>query len=386
MPINTLAAIQTKVRRLTRSPSTAQLSDTELNNYINTFVVYDMAEQLRQFINKTTVTFYCNPFQDAYPTNIVDFGGATNASNNILYNFQNKYLTVNPPVYIAGYNSYYTQSREEFYGIYPQLSSINNAGYGDGVTTQFTGVINTQFPGQPPPQNNLAQQICLVKGEVLFSSVDVNGNGLAMVDIPVLDQNTGNPTIYGQLYAANNIPTNPDGSINYPLASIPYVVGTNISAANYINYVTGAFTVTFATAPASGETINSQTVPQIVSLPQTLLYYNNTFYLRPIPDQPYAINIEAYIRPTELLATNQAPQLQEWWQYISYGSSRKIFQDRMDMDSVALIDPEFREQERLCLRRTLVQLSNQRTPTIYTQQTGLGTTNGFGWGWGSSGF
>lgn len=44
-----LADIQAKIRRLTRSPSLQQLSDATLNNYIDTFILYDMPEHLRLF-------------------------------------------------------------------------------------------------------------------------------------------------------------------------------------------------------------------------------------------------------------------------------------------------------------------------------------------------
>src|SRR6267142_3467753 len=97
----TLTAIETKVRRITRSPSTAQLSDADLNNYINTFVVYDFPEHLRTFNLRTTFTFYTNPYQDEYFTDTASFGNpVTNPTiiNNPLYDFQNKYLTVHNPV------------------------------------------------------------------------------------------------------------------------------------------------------------------------------------------------------------------------------------------------------------------------------------------------
>src|ERR1700676_1455603 len=94
----TLTQIQQKVRRLTRSPSEAQLTTADLNNYINTFLVYDFPESLRTFKLHETFTFYTNAYQTDYPTDIFDFGLAVDASQNPLYNFQNKYLTMNPPV------------------------------------------------------------------------------------------------------------------------------------------------------------------------------------------------------------------------------------------------------------------------------------------------
>ena len=374
-PTTTLQSIQTKVRRLTRSPSENQLTDTDLQNYINTFVVYDFPEHLRMFILHVPFSFWCNPYQDVYPTDILSYGGAANASKNPLYDFQNLYLSINDPVYIAGYQSYYTQSREQFFGIYPLTNSISTIGItGNAVNTTFSGVINTSQTIVPM---GLIQQASLLKNNVLFSSIDLNGNGLSMIDQPILDSITGNPTVWGQLFATNNQPATP------LVLAAPYNTDPGFPAANFINYVTGMFTVTFPIAPANGVLINSQTVPEIVAIPQAMLYFDNQITLRPVPDQPYQINFEAYIRPTALLATNQSPTLNEWWQYIAYGAAKKIFEDRMDMESVSLILPEYKKQETLCLRRTIVQNTNERVATIYTEQTGFG--NNFGWGFGGGG-
>lgn len=362
-PTNTLQAIQTKVRRLTRTPSAAQLTDEDLQNYINTFVVYDFPEHLRTFNFLQSFTFYCNPYQSEYPTDEISFVGAT---DNPLYNFQNIHLTVHPPLYIAGFQSLYTQSRQQFFGIYPKINSIASIGVkGNGVTTTFSGVINSQQAIIPAGLNQ--QQVGLLQNQVLFSSVDVTGSGLAMVDVPVVNVATGNPFPIGNLYIPGQEPVTP------PIA---------VLANNFVNYATGRFTVTFPTAPASGFMINSQTVPQVLSLPQAMLFYDNKFVLRPVPDQPYRINFEVYTRPTYLMEIDSVPALEEYWQYIAYGAAKKIFEDRMDQESVQIIMPEYKKQEALCLRRTLVQLANERVATIYTESVGPGG----GWtGWGSSG-
>jgi len=364
-PVSTLAAIEQKVRRLTRSPSTAQLSDSDLDNYINTFVVYDFPEHLRMFNLRTTFSFYTNPYQDVYPTDTASFVGVT---TNPLYDFQNKYISVHPPLYIAGYNSFFSQSREQFFGIYPIVTSIASIGFvGDGITQTFTGVINAQQSLVPA---NLTQQVSLLQNNVLFSSVNVNGAGLAMIDVPLVNPTTGNPSPIGNLYVPGQTPVTPP---LYP---------TDLDPNNNINYATGQFTVTFTTPPDVGRAINSQTVPQVDTLPQAMCYYDNKFILRPVPDQPYTVNFEAYISPVFLMSTDSEPALKEWWQYIAYGAAKKIFEDRMDMESVQMIMPEFKKQESLCLRRTIVQYTNERTSTIYTEQTGV---MGSGWGWGYGG-
>lgn len=323
-----LTNIRTKVRRLTRSPSTAQLTDADIDNYVNNFVLYDFPEHLRLFKLRTEFTFFTQPFIDTYSTN-------TTVATDPLYNFKNQYISVHPPVYIAGYNSFYSQNPEQFYAIYPIINTIQSIGpTGDGVTTNFTGTL---------------ANIPVLRNNVLFSSVDVNNNGLALIDDGA-----------GNLIVPNNILV---------------MMGT-------INYVTGAFNLTFPTAPASGQTINSQTVPYVASQPQALMYYQDTFTVRPVPDQPYRIMMEVYIRPTALLAGTDMPDLSEWWQYIAYGASKKVFEDRMDLESVSLIMPEFKKQEMLIQRRTIVQYTNERTATIYTDQTSYGPGNGWGFGGG----
>lgn len=330
MAINTLQAIQQKARRLTRSPSEAQLSTSDLNDYINTFLLYDLPEHLRLFESRQTFTFICNPYQDVYYTDTVN-----NVSTSPLYNFQNLYITVHPPLYIAGYQALFTQSREQFFGLYPKINSIQSIGTaGDGVTTFFSGTL----PNVPFLQNN-----------VLIDSIDTNNNGISAVDVP-LTNSTGNLVD----------------------ATTQAVLGT-------INYVTGAFSVNFLTAPAVGQAINAQTVPYVPQIPLAMLYFDDKFTLRPVPDQPYRIQFEVYVRPTQLINENQVPDLEQWWQYIAYGAAKKILEDRMDLDSVALILPEFKKQENLVQRRTLVQYSNDRVATIYTEQTAMGSEYN-GWG------
>jgi hypothetical protein len=372
-PDSTLQAIQTKVRRLTRRPSEAQLSDADLQNYINTFVVYDFPEHLRMFNLRTTFRFWTNPGQDVYLTgNLLNNDGY--GAGQPLTDFQQNYISVHDPVYIAGYQALFSQSREQFFGIYPNVANIMSIGpQGDGVTTTFTGNVITSAGVNA---NNTSPGAIVLQNKVLFSSVDINGNGLALVDVPVINainvpplEGTGYPTQNGNLYVPGNQAVNP-------------IV---VTPTNTINYATGVYTITFATPPAAGASIDSQIVLQQPTLPQALLYYDNKFIVRPVPDQPYEVNMEAYVRPTWLMSTNQSPLLQEWWQFIAIGAARKILQDVMDMDTVALLEPEFKKQEALCLRRTIVQYTNERTATIYTDQVGVGGGTGQ-WGWGGGPF
>lgn len=318
MAVHTLSAIQEKVRKLTRSPSEALLTTADLNEQINTFVLYDFPEHLRLKNLKSTFTFYTQPNIDTYRS--------SNDPLSPLFEFNQRYITFEGPVYVSGQESRLTQSREEFYRVWPFVNSIANTQIvGDGVTLGFSGTL-TQIP--------------ILQGQVTFTVKDPQNQGL------ILNDNANvliTPTL-GQLDSPDGVST-----------------GT-------INYLTGAFTLNWSTAPAQGAPIIAETYPYSPGYPTMILFYDNAFVVRPVPNISYKITMDAYIRPTELLSANQSPELQEWWQYIAYGAAKKIFENRTDMESVQMIMPEFKMQERLILRRTLVQQANERIATIYTTQ------------------
>ncbi len=323
----TLNDIRTKVRRLTRSPSISQITNAEIDEYVNTFVLYDFPEQLRLFTFRTTLTFYLRPHVDLYETNVT-------AADDPLFDFKDRYTSIHDPIYIDGYQVGFTQDRTEFFSWYPFTSSIRQEATGNALTTVFSFTL-TDIP--------------VLQRHVLLTSIDVNNVGMSINDDPTSD-------IIGNLVNTNS------GAIN----------GT-------INYVTGVVTnLTFPVAPAANEPINSHVVPYVASRSTAVLYYNNQFIVRPVPDQPYEIKMDAYIRPASLLDGGDEPELEQMWQYIAYGASKKIFEDRNDLESVQMIIPEFKQQERLVLRRTLVQYSNDRVATIYTSQTEFGSNP---WDW-----
>lgn len=324
---STLQAIYTKIRQLTRSPSESMLTTADIDQQVNTFILYDFPENLRLFSLKTTFSFFTQP-------NIDSYGASTDPANPLFEFFQN-YISLEPPVYIAGYEASYTQSRSEFYRIFPFVNSIANTQItGDGLTTVFNGTLSA---------------IPVLPNQVTFTARDINNVGLVLYD-------DGN------------------GNLLSPQGVLGQFYGT-------INYLNGQFNLQFPSPPAAGQPIFSETYPYSPGRPTMMLFYDNVFTFRPVPDLAYKVTIDAYVRPTQLLAYNQSPYLQQWWQYIAYGAAKKVFENRMDLDSVALIMPEFNKQERLVLRTTLVQQANQRVPTIYTVNNQSNGYNPYGNQW-----
>jgi len=321
MATTTLAEIRKKVRRLTRSPSENNLTTAELDQYINTFILYDFPQHIRIYNLRSTFIFYTQPNVDTYETETTDV-------NDALYDFNNKVIAVHPSVYISGYPVTYTQNKDVFYGNWPKYNQITNQiAVGDGTTGPFTGTIT----GSPFLQNN-----------VIITTIGANNEAMTVVDYPT---------------------NNEVGVLSYPNIT---TVATNLGS---INYLTGAFSVTFPNNTVSGNVITSEVVPYQTGRPTTILFYDQKFTVRPVPDKAYPVEMQVDIRPTELLGQDQEPNLQQWWQYIAYGAAKKVFEDRMDMDSVAQIMFEFKKQEQLVLSATSTVLANERTSTIYTRKT-----------------
>lgn len=428
---STLTQIKNKVRRITRSLDETLLTEDQLNEYINTFVLYDFPEHLRLFNLHENFSFYTEAFVDTYDTNTTD-------STNPLYNFQNTYLTINQPLYVAGYKVAYYQDQTAFFNLYPKIKNIQSIGTnGNGIQRTFTGYINTQQGNVQPFVQNSGQGTIINRGSVQFNSVDSSNSTLVLIDYPI-DVNTGaiivpnsaenNSTLIGTTDVSGNasgtvpaasgsigqefqigsqiftvtatsgaLTTSGSGSGTFDTTTGAYTftgcedleniylfdVGLSYGS---INYLTGYYSITFPYAPGSSKQINSQVQLVACSRPFAVMFYDGIFTIRPVPDQAYKVEMEVYKRPTEMLAAGDMPKLAEWWQYIALGTCIKIFQDRMDMDSVSLIMPEFKEQEALIQRRTIVQNTTQRSATIYSQDTNpSGSYGNNGW-FGGSGF
>jgi len=354
MALNNLQEIRTKVRRLTRSPSTAQLSDDDIDQYVNTFILYDFPEHLRLFSLRTTLKFFTQPGVDTYQTSANVFDP--------LYNFQNQYIAIHQPVYIAGIPASFTQWKNVFFGKWPNTNYVINTLIATGGSAgPFTGIINS-FP--PNYSQGMSRTGAILQHSLILSALDVNNNAMVIVDYPSTVSSPGgiNPHI-GYL-----------GQPNFPQ--------DNANEFGQINYVTGQFTVTFPdpTLVASYNTIRADYIPYIPGLPIDMLYYDNKFILRPVPDKVYSVTVEADIRPTELILSNDIPKIEQWWQLFAYGAAKKVFEDRMDMDSVQMIMPEYRNQMNFVNRTSLEQQANERTTTIYTEG------RSYGWGWYNNNF
>lgn len=351
---STLTDIRTKVRRITGRPSTSQIADSDIDKYINTFYLFDMPEHLRLQNLR-----YNYQFTTTANVSVCDFP-------------RDLYLTDMPPVFIAGYQSYMTQSREAFFRINPELNYLQQAVY--SVNSNGLGPYTGQFltatpiiPGfKPNPPGAYA-----ANGPGVLEARYLNWTVLVSV--------IGTPDPTSGIAPSVTLIDDGLGHLVNPLDPGTTLV-TGYNYAGTINYITGAINITNfldtlgnpITLPA-GNPINVQYIPYVASRPQSVVFFQDQMTLYPVPDQAYTVSFEAYKYPTAFLGTSpntEQPQLKEWWQLLAYGAADKIFADNGDFDNLQKFRPLLQEQMNLVLRRTIVQQTSERVATIYTEQSG----------------
>lgn len=311
--MTTLFKIRRKVRRLTATPSPLQLPDSEIDEYIDTYYEQDMPAELKLWNLHETYIFYTVPNEDKYTLPV------------------NTILGVNPPIYIAGYESYYTQSENQFFRVYPKTEYEETLGVGNASAGPYTyTLINTPIR----------------RRSFYISATDTNDVTRTLVDSP-LTESTGN-----------------------------LVDSDSAAVLGSINYVSGAVTVTnFGDVIPATSNITCAYDPYEASRPTGMLFYDDYFLLRPIPDKAYKVEMEAYRKPSQLLNVDgDTPDLEQWWQLIAFGAALKVLEDRQDTESLVAIAPRYDEQKQLALHRTILQQTPERTSTIYAEQS----TNYFG--------
>jgi len=359
------------IRKITGKYDTSQLPDSSvgeinisnpagIDDYINDFYLYDMPEHMRSLKLRDFYQFFTIPNCGTYavPENVVQ---------------------IYDPIYIDNYQFAWYQDPNVFYRIWPELNFIDrNLFSPDGFTKSFTFSL-TQTPVQ--------------QGSVVIG-LQPNLNGPPS---PVLET-----------FTDVDLPIPLDIPVKQYFVNPGTLTGSQ-GGTGTINYLTGAVSLTYSAsngAPPTGATSSCHYHPYVASRPRDIMFWQQQLFLRPIPNDTYAVKCMAYLLPTTVIsaATNATqrpsivvdpattptsaptattvtvqgfsgstslptdlPQFNEWWQLIVYGSSLKIFAEDGDWTEYDSLKVKFEEQKLLAQRKTLKQLANQRIQTPYSE-------------------
>jgi hypothetical protein len=364
MSIATLADIISKVRRLTGSGTSLQLTDAQIIDYINSFYLYDFPAEFRSLKLKDKYVLNTVQNVDTYP---FDY---------------NHWSTVEMPCYCMKREMKLFTDQWSFYGANFNWQQQQNFTSGNGTTGPYSGTLQGTSSGTL--QNVIIRSF--------------NNNPMVTTALnPTTAFPNGVPPNFGQANIARvqNIlitANTATGTLNVSDDGAGNLIGDCTSGT--LNYQTGAIAnLVFTSAVPSGNIIQAQYNPVQTSIPLAILFYQNQFVLRPVPNQGYTIELTAYRLPSQALlgstsTTNPnlagVPELLEWWETLAFGAAKKIYEDRLDPDGVQLMDKGLSERYALNEARTYAQLGSQSIPTIFSDQLQQNYGSS-GWGFGNTG-
>lgn len=333
-----VAFIRSIVRELCASSAEEQLRTAYIDQTLNDIYNTDFPYGIKLDQMRSVYTFYTQPYIDRYPLDV------------------NYNQGVRSPFYVDRIKGYFYKDREEFIRVWPDFPTLfTNIITGDGVTATFSFTVPGPF---------IRNQVTLGGTSATGNAIIVNDDGLGnlqlqvsnpVVSVPLQTTNPALPGMYNQntLNPGLNNPTN---------------VGT-------VNYVTGAFSLTFppgyipAVPTSSYPGMNLWVSQYAVGRPFSLLFWNNYFIIRPIPKLIHKIEIETYLTPVAFLNSTDSPILNQWCKYLSYLTAAEILRRRQDMDGLANVMEGLKRQEALVLERQGTEEINQRNSTIFSSST-----------------
>ena len=369
--MNLLTDIITYVRRIIKTASDQVMSDALIVDYINRFYTTDVPARLQLFELKSKYSFMAQPLVDQY--NIPYYPQATGVGSVTIAPYPMFQMFMQPVLCDGAQIPLFTD-RNSWVNVYPNFyTNEENDVVGDGSSTYSFSTINNNIVrahidviGETLIDNNpaIAIPFTSLDSGVYISAQDADNNLIVLQDV-------------GPNYPANN--TTGDANVGNLMLRSNLMSG-QLTVSGTIDYSTGEVTsANFGVAIPSGNTIQVKYVSFAAGRPGIMLFYNNVFKLRPIPDVPRFIELDAYLTPTAFLNSADALPFGYMAEYIARGAARKILSDTGDWDQFDRYEGLFREQEMLVTRRTDRQRSVNRTPTIFTdvnQQGGSGWFNG----------
>ena len=371
----TYTFIEKKVRRLTASASEAALTSVDIQEAVNRFYSQDFPYAIKIDQQRSVYKFLTIPNVDRYPVDVNNMQG------------------FRAPAYFQGIQGTFFKNRDQLYNLYPRYPTQFQPIAGDGATTSFTFTLfcNNQ---NPFPQPNFG----ILSTQVTIGGIDINGDPIRIIDdggAVVNGFGIGSNTTTGRLLfvnqntVGNNVyldPSNNQQPAIPPLSPLPQPSPPSPLTNQYcgsVNYVTTQFTVNFPVAPAAGTMVNVWAATYQVGRPYNLLFWNNELTIRPVPDNVYQVEVEVFQTPVQFMNTQDNPILNQWSQYIAYGTAMEILRDRQDMEGVQNLMEGFKRQEGLVLERQAVEEIQQPNITLFNStQMGYGIGTGAGYGLG----
>lgn len=297
----TLSEIRSKVRMVTGRYSPQELSNEQLDEYINKYFQYTFPAELKLERIHTYYEFLTVGNQQKYtlPTGYVNF---------------------EPPATLDNLSMLWYQEPSSFFDNNPENINRQTLATGDGATVAFSSTAGS-FPILPG-------STVVTDGVEVFQDTNTT-------------YTTGNVVLTGSLGGS--------GTLNYATGAVTVtfntapLTGVNIPL-SYIQFQAGR--------PTAVLLYNNQLT--FYPVPDTAYRFKTKAYANTLVTTAAGANATQFVNATD------KPLLDEWGPCIAYGASRDIHADYGEMDSYGDVTVLYKEQLAYVLKRTNQNLLNTR--------------------------
>ena len=368
-----LSDIRATARKLTGRPSVNQLSNQELDTYINRFYTQELMAILKLDDLASWWRFSTMEQVGEYdiPANVASISGLITANGDAVD------IYTDPKVF----NSLYQES----------YSTQESLGTGTGAATNFTGTLNKTKVNSAGMTVSDDQETLLVRDFPLISGItnaspavvttDLAHNLTSADRVRLFELNAGMEKLTGvetavtvltsTTFSLDNVDTSDtdeytpyqSGGEVHP-TSVALLVGDQGGTGRVV-LGTGAYNVTFAAAPTDSQDIQINYNYPNLGKPSAVLHYAGNLLFSPSPDGPYSIEVAIDKRPEPLVNETDGIDNNDWGELVAYGASRVLLLDYGQMELAQMLQPRFMELQVNAMRKDLRSRSNNRsTPSF----------------------
>jgi hypothetical protein len=301
-----LSEIRQKVRQVTGRFSPQEITNEQLDEYINKYFQYTFPAELKLERFHTYYEFLTVANQQSYtlPTGYVNF---------------------EPPATVDRLSVLWYQEPSSFYDNNPENIGRQNIGTGDGTTIAFNGTAGN-FPLLPG-------QTVVTDGNEVFQDTSTA-------------YTTANVALTGSLGGSGTLNMS-TGVVNVTFNTAP-ISGASVEY-SYIQFQAGR--------PEAVLLYNNQFT--FFPVPDTSYRFRTKAYANTLVTTALGANAVQFVNATD------RPLLDQWGPCIAYGTSRDIHADKGEMDAYGEVTALYKEQLAYVLKRTNQNLLNTRAQPFF---------------------
>lgn len=300
----TVADVLQEVRTLIQFSNQSNMPDSTILKYLNRWWQISLPQGFTHFALKSEYSFLTVQGQSNYPFPI------------------DLYLNETGIIYCDALPMKFYQDPNAFANVYNTNRTNATAAYGDGTKGIYEGTLTNV-----PLISGYSDAFGILHSQVYFKTTAAIGTPITLYD---------------------------NG-----------VGGLEGDGTGSINYATGAYTLLFDSDVLEGAPIYVNSTYYAQGRPFSVLFFQNTFTLRSVPDRPYLISCNTYLVPSYFTSVTQEIPIAQYFDIMARGTALRIATTLKDEYQVRFLKGMYDESMVDVQNITTRQRGNQRPSTQF---------------------